>query len=194
MICVYDVWLFSGPPRRFRAFIIKYQSWLLYESTIGFLCNLLSDQHEGRKSRETWFFSVIFVILPLLQLFWRPFIADIGSCCICVSWLGDKIFWCKVLRTQFCTKYLMVSSWRCLLELQSSTVHKVQVFFLWEEMSAFALLNCNSWKKTYFNSWPSIKLAISRSVREMSTVGAPHSPQILEKVLVSWSPARELKL
>ena len=88
--------------------------WIYHESTI--LCNLLSDQHEGRKRRETWIFSVIFVLLPLLQLFWRPFIADIGSCCICVSWLGDKIFWCKVLRTQFCTIWWCLVggvSWNC---------------------------------------------------------------------------------
>ena len=61
-------------------------------------------------------FSVIFVILRLLQLFWRPFIADIGSCCICVSWLGDKIFCCKVLRTQFCTNWWCLVggvSWNC---------------------------------------------------------------------------------
>ena len=61
-------------------------------------------------------FSVIFVILRLLQLFWRPFIADIGSCCICVSWLGDKIFCCKVLRTQFCTIWWCLVggvSWNC---------------------------------------------------------------------------------
>ena len=116
MISVQDVRSFSRPPGRFRALVIKHQSWLLYESTIGLLCNLLSDQHEGRKRRETWIFSVIFVLLPLLQLFWRPFIADIGSCCICVSWLGDKIFWCKVLRTQFCTIWWCLVggvSWNC---------------------------------------------------------------------------------
>ena len=55
--------------------------------------------------------------VPLLELFWRPLKIDIGSCCICVCWLGDKIFRCKVLGTQFCTFWWCLVggvSWDCI--------------------------------------------------------------------------------
>ena len=84
------------------------------QSVFYVICCQINTKAEKAEKRD--FFSVIFVILPLLQLFWRPFIADIGSCCICVSWLGDKIFCCKVLRTQFCTIWWCLVggvSWNC---------------------------------------------------------------------------------
>ena len=52
MVTVYDVWLLSGPPSRFRALIRKQQMWLLYKPVIAILRTLLSTQRESQETQK----------------------------------------------------------------------------------------------------------------------------------------------